>query len=412
MQSFVEGVVYFYIFVCFALMVFNILYILRSSWAERRREVRARYWKSEIDKAEGPFVLNERQVRKLANVQQFASFHRAITYWVLGTNGSDEFFCNNAHQIQQLALVYARREAMERAFMASFIASFRCRSSANAAMLAEIMLGYLENSTIFCRENVLQALYALGRPHAVENALNVMNDRGWYHNPKLLSDGMTMFTGNKEELVLSLWQNHAKWDEPFNVAVVQFAAFLESEAIAEQFERELVGGEVTVEVRFALIRYFGRHPNNEVLPTLLRYVEEDGQFAVPAAAVLSAYNTAQSKDALVGALSSPNWHVRHNAALSLGRLGVSANERRAIEAIGDRYAIEMLDYVLGPDETNGQGGPSSGSSPAVPKEMDELYDLGGASSPAVLDETGKLYDLDSPDGDGYPNGQGAEGGAA
>ncbi len=347
-QSIVESVIYFYVFVCVMLMVFNVLYIARSSWVERKKRRRARYWKKQIDKADGPFVLSDAQVRKLMRVQDFAAFHRAIILWVLGTESSDQFFYDNASQIQKLALAYARREAMERAFMASFIASFRCSSSSNAGMLAEILLSYFQDSTVFCRENTLQALYALGRPHAVENAFHIMNEQEWYHSPKLLSDGMTMYTGDMEELVLMLWRNHGRWAESLNVAIVQFASFLDSPTIAHLFEDELLNGSVTTEVRFTLIRYFQKHRSENVLQRLLGFANEDGIYAIAAVGALSSYDCEQSRAALKRALCSPNWHVRHNAALSLSRVGLTPAEREEIEAGNDRYAIEMLDYVMGP----------------------------------------------------------------
>lgn len=356
MQFFVEGVIYFYVFICMTLMLFNILYIARSKWVERVHERQARYWGDEIKQAEeseGKFVISPDDLKRLKHVQNFSSFHKAVVYWVLGTEGADNFFVNNAHQIQELAIAYARRDAMERAFMASFIASFRCPLSPNAGMLAEIMLSYLDDSTVFCRENVLQALYALGRPGAVENALQLMNERKWYHSPKLLSDGLTMYTGNREELVELLWRNHTQWDESFNVAVVQFGAFLDSERIQSMFLDALLHEDVTVEVRFGLIRYFQRHPIPDALERLIAYVEEDGQYAIPAASALAGYDNQRTRAALKQALCSKNWYVRHNAALSLVRMGLSEEERADVVRKGDRYAIEMLDFVLGPQAQGG-----------------------------------------------------------
>ncbi|MDO4537536.1 MAG: HEAT repeat domain-containing protein [Coriobacteriales bacterium] len=353
MQSVVEGVIYFYVFVCVALMIFNILYIARSSWVARRKEREMRYWREEIENGCGSFVLSDRQLRKLQNVETFASFQGAVISWVLGTAESDTFFHNNAHQLQELAVYYGRRDAMERAFMASLIASTRCADLPNAHQLAEIMLSYLEDSTVYCRENVLQALYTLGRPNAVEHALHIMNENEWYHSPKLLSDGMTMYLGDKEELALILWENRHEWAETYNVATVLFASFLESPTISEEFEEALLYEPVTAEVRFALIRYFGYCPSVRMHERLVRYVEGNDQFAVVAASALSSYPGDKTKQVLMKALRSRNWHVRHNAARSLSKLGLTEEERREVVSWGDRYASEMLDYVLGPLDRGG-----------------------------------------------------------
>ena len=51
---------------------------------------------------------------------------------------------------------------MEQAFFAYVIAAFHPAIGDRQSPLLECLLNYLENSTVYSRENILNALYALG----------------------------------------------------------------------------------------------------------------------------------------------------------------------------------------------------------------------------------------------------------
>ncbi len=215
-------------------------------------------------------------------------------------------------------------------------------------MLAEILLGYLENSTVYCRENVLCALYALGNGPAVEHAFEVLNEHGWYHHSRLLSDGMAKFSGSKAELVRRLWRHRSQWADFLVVAVVQFAAGLQ-EAFFEEFLPGLEEEQLSQEVRFALVRYFGHHICPECKPILLRFLQTgdggESGLAIVAASALARYHGEDTLLGLMLALHSRVSDVRRYAAASLAALGISEESMAEIRADGDRYAIEMLEYM-------------------------------------------------------------------
>lgn len=351
MRSIVENVIYFYLFICIVLLVFNILYIFRSKWTKRARERRIAAWRAALGKAPEEAQLSRKQLKKLEQVEQLTALSAVLEEAVFHTPKAAAFFKNNAQGLQMLALHYGKRAAMERAFFAYVIASFHTSDVGNNDMLAEILLSYLDRSTVFCRENVLQALYALGREQAVEHAFDLLNERGQYHNSKLISDGMIRFTGDPEALALRLWKHRGEWEEPLIVGVVQFAAQFPSESISTAFSEALEKEPLPNEIRFALIRYFGRHVKASVQPILIHYLKtpsnEERQLAIPAASVLSAYPGEETKQALMEALKSRNWYVRRNAAMSLRRMGITEENREAVRQSGDRYAQEMLEYAFG-----------------------------------------------------------------
>lgn len=346
----INSVVYFYIFICVALLVFNILYILRTEGRTRKEQRRIRAWEALLEReiaSDGPdrrFLDGAR--RRLRRVSELTAFNAALEEQA--DCPARQAFVDGCYDIfPGLALHYQRRPSMERAFFAYVIA--RYPSEKGGERLPALLLEFLDNSTVYCRENVLQALYALGSAGGVEQALRLFSERGWYHHSHMLADGLTGFRGDREELAVRLWQESRDWDENMRSAVVQFAANV-TDRLQEPFRQTLADPDAPLEVRFAIIRYFTRRVMPEVKPLLLEMVRREmhsGETAIVASSALARYPGDDTLAVLEAALLSRNWYVRHNAAVSLLALGDETSAYEAAERVGDRYAREMLDYVTG-----------------------------------------------------------------
>ncbi len=349
----VRTVIYFYIFICVVLLVFNLLYIFRAGSIRRQHQRGVRRWERYLENfGHGTSEWRKkRMVRKLRKIQELMAFYEAMENWNrTEENGAETFFRENHAAILKIAEEYKGKAAMEQAFFAYVIAAFHPKMGEKRYALMEQLLGYLDHSTVFSRENVLNALYALGNSQAVEHAFILMSQHGWYHDPRLLADGLARFQGDKERLSVRLWEICSSLPECFQVGILRFMDSLPGDHFAGDILQALEGGRFPTEACFTMIRYFRRHPVPEARPLLLTLLkgenEEKRGFAIAAAAALAAYGDGESREALKMALHSPNWYVRQNAARSLKTLGVTWEEARE-SAAGDRYAAEMVEYILG-----------------------------------------------------------------
>ncbi len=348
MRSTVEFVIYFYLFICVALLVFNVLYIMRSKLVKKRRAKRIRKWTAIFDERKGE-PLTEKQYRELDTVEELIALQAVLDE--RQPDEVDEFVRNNTKGLQLLAVDYGKKSAMEKAFYAYVTAALYRKEYGNNDMMAGIMLTYMEDSTVFCRENVLHALYSLGRSAAIEHAFEIMDSHDWYHNPKLIADGMVKFTGDSEELITRLYRHRDSWRDSFTCGVIQYAQMKNIQPVHELFARSFTEEkDLPTEVRFSLIRYFQHHHVWEVHDELMRLARahdaKDSELAVAAASALSGFPGADTKSALLEALTSRNWYVRHNAASSLIDIGMSEEEIDSVRNGGDRYAWDMLRYVI------------------------------------------------------------------
>lgn len=348
----VRVVIYFYIFICVALLLFNLLYIFRSGSIKRRQKRRVHRWETYLDSfLEGSPVWDSGELlRRLKDTEELMAFFRAMeSRKDTQPEEAVRFFQENRPLILELAGVYQKKDAMEQAFFAYVVASFYPPVGDKGDPLAEQLLSYLEGSTVYSRENVLNALYALGSVQPVEHAFILMSQRGWYHDPRLLSDGLTRFQGDQDALTHRLWKNRRQLSECFQVGLIRFADALSGDSFAEDFLKALETEQLPAETRFALVRYFRRHPIPHAKPVLLRLLKGDAEgkrdLSIAAAASLASYPDSETRQTLKDALHSPNWYVRQNAARSLKTMGVTWDEVQTSSG-GDHYAADMLEYIF------------------------------------------------------------------
>ena len=238
---------------------------------------------------------------------------------------------------------------MNRAYFAYLIAQYKPCDGREYRPIMEVLLSYLDNSTVYCRENVLNALCALGNLQSVVNMLQILNDRQWFHHQKLLADGLMTFTGDREALAQRLWEHAKRWDLHLRIAVIQFIAGCTAQ-FQETFLPILKAQSDDLEVRLAILRYYRRYPYEPVRPLLLNYLQHsdgsDVSLAIVSAAVLDQYPGEDTVKTLKKALQHSNWYVRYNAATSLVNLKVGDEVLQDVLNGTDRYAKEILAYKL------------------------------------------------------------------
>lgn len=367
----VRAVIFFYIFICVVLLLFNLLYIFRSGSVKRQQQRRIQRWETYLDSfAEGNPIWDSGELfRRLKHIQEFMAFYEAVEGWERAQPGAAAAFFQEQHSVLlELAREYGEKDAMEQAFFAYVIAAFHPAIGDRRSPLLEYLLNDLDHSTVYSRENVLNALYALGNIQSVEHAFLLMSQRGWYHDPRLLADGLNRFRGEKESLANRLWSCRGQMIECFQVGIIRFAETLEGDYFAEAFLRALETENLPTETQFTLVRYFRRHAVPYAQTALLGLLKSESEgkreLAIAAAAALASYPDEKTRQALKEALRSPNWYVRQNAARSLKAQGVTW-ETCGMDAGADRYATEMLEYILGGQPAATGGETERGALPAV-----------------------------------------------
>lgn len=353
----IDKVIYSYLFVCCVLLIYNIIYIAYSKRGKKKYNKKVNGWKKEIRRQLHNLnlgrVIEESHKKllnkKLNNVNELIFYVRALDSLRDTGVKLEKYIQENYLVIQELAYKYARKESMSRAFFAYFIFKNPPQKDKEYSPLMEILISYMDNSTVYCRENVLNALYALGNSQAIENSLQIMNDRQWFHHRKLLSDGLLTFAGDKYDLAERLWNYFQKWDDNIMVSVIQFITAYSSN-FKTRFFSVLQSEDVSLDIKLAIMRYYRRYIYKPVEPLLIAYLndekEVDENIKIVAAAILDKYPSEETIETLKRALNHRNWYLRYNAALSLVNLKVDIERLQDILEGKDRYAKEILSYMI------------------------------------------------------------------
>lgn len=295
---FVQILIYVYLGICAGMILFNIATALLSRRREHRSfrdGIRLELTVSqELDRLAETGTVSERHLRfmerRLRRVNGMAAFDAALECLCVRRPELTRSYLTALNGVMiALAEDYCRRDEIEAAYFPYIIRKYRLLDGQENEALKTMLLDLLHESSIYCRENAMQALYTAGDPAVLVRALRIIDASSLYNDP-------------------------AQDDE----------------------------------VRFACLRYLGRYPYPPAYADLLRYATPSKnarwEYAAIASSVLASYPGAETAAVLERNLYHPNWYIRFNASKSLEQLGFGYRDLIDVIEGHDRYASEILRY--------------------------------------------------------------------
>lgn len=354
----VETMIYAYLAICFAMIVFNTVCI----FVFRRRA-------AQVDKKSRSLEKSiTRQIDLLAAGGQVEEDHPKNLRKLLRRTGNllafdetlDRLYADRQEAVQQylqqiypvfvyLMMEYLRKDDIMVTFYLYILTKYRVLYQKPIGAIHDIVQALIHEDGIYCRENALQAIYSCGDADSVLQALSAVDESGRFHNSKLISDGLLTFAGDREVLADKLWAQFDSFSLTMQMTILNYFRF-SSDAHKDRMLALLTDITRHDELKFASIRYFGKYADDRAYPLLLELAQSRNaarwEYAAIATAALSAYPSAHTTDVLKENLHSSNWHIRYNAAQSLEAINVEYTDMIDVFEGNDRYAREMLQYRL------------------------------------------------------------------
>jgi len=339
-----------YIFVVFLVSVshgFLASYLKKyDKYIERDKK----YWEKihEGCKTKNNYGLKARELKKLKRPQMLNAF-----YAFYEERPREEFVkILSANKWQVIKLGRHYRSTTVRAYFAHILCSFKLEESALNSGLAELMLEYAMDNSVYARENALKALYSFGNARKVCEAFCRLSEKETYHSEKLLVDGLLTFSGDFENLSYLLMKNFKEFMECYQVATINFLSYKGeyeyNDILIEHMEQE----ECSVDIKCCILRILGKEKGERNKKVLMNAVEQylnatEWEIASVAAGALGGYDKDKKvEELLCHALTSRNWYVRINSAKSLVKISASDNSIQRILSGEDRYAKDALIYAM------------------------------------------------------------------
>jgi hypothetical protein len=353
-------IVGFYMLMSVLMLVFNVMYIFKQGRIDSQHERMTEMWAREIipqlqamrTKPRGHVdpVHLERLTKKLWRITELMEYFSAMLRMAKRYKAEEiqAYLSDCLPSFKLLASSYALRKDMEKATFAYVLSEFPPKADGMDTS-EEMLLPYLTGSSVYCRENTLRALYAMGDVAAVIRAFEILAEQHIFHHEILLAGGLMTFSGDKEALAGQLWKHVPDWPAHMGAAVVQFIEFGGAD-YRQVFYSALLKPDLNLQVQLSILHYFYTCPFEPMRPILLEYLKGADRMAadlaIVSASVLAAYPGQESISALTSALSSRNWYVRNNTALSLLALGANSNDLDEVLQGSDPYALEMMCYQV------------------------------------------------------------------
>lgn len=362
MQLEIDDLIFGYLFVCTLLIAFNIVYIFYSAWNRKHIEKETVKWMNilepliqDIDKS----ILDREHLKlikkKTRNTDGLLAYSKALERIHCDEDKKKKYYEKCTGIYQSIISDYSKKDSMDRAFAAYFISKHTPVFGDEYHYLYDLILSYLDDSSVYCRENVLKALYACGNVQAVYNMLIRMEEHSIFHHKKLITDGLITFKGDKKALADMLWSHYEAFGENMQIAIINFITATQ-DGYGETFMKALQNKHQSIEIKLSFIRYYRKHYYEPILPLLYDYINNDldDSISIVVASVLTKYPSEETREVLRNSIHHRNWYVRLNSATSLVDMSISDEDVEAIVNSGDIYAMEMLRYVL--EENNGEAG--------------------------------------------------------
>lgn len=359
----VETLIYAYLAICTAMILFNCACIfvfrrrdrlLRQRSARLTEEIAGeiRLLQSGAPISEEHLIFLRKRLRKIGDLMAFDETLEEL----LGREPDAVWVYIDAIRpvFTWLAAENYYRGSMQMAYFAYVLGKYRILKGKTVPLLTELLMKLLEESSLYCRENALQAIYSTGDDQLVLRALRQVDESGRFHHAKLLTDGLLTFSGDRQRLVRVLWDSFDAFSVRMQTVILDYIRF-GGGGMADELLLLLADEGRDDELRFSCIRYFGKYPDPGAYPLLLSFLEHPEkrrwEYAAISAASLSSYPGERTVLALKRAMSNASWYIRFNAARSLETFQLTYQDLGDVMDSGDRYAREILQYRLDVQQT-------------------------------------------------------------
>lgn len=246
-----------------------------------------------------------------------------------------------------LASDYKRRDDIVHTYYILFLRKHGALRYADTSSLASHLKDFLEKGDIHVCEQVLQAIYTIGDPLLTLAALKIVDGRDMFIHPKFISDGLLVYRGDKQILHKLLLDKLSEYSVDMQVNILNYLRF-DSAEHGERILSILLDEKTDDELKFACIRYFGKHRYQKAYFVLADFANNEKglkkEFCLVSLTALRNYPGEDTLALLRKNLKSPNWYIRYNAAESLNALGVDYGEFVDIFDGKDRFSREILQF--------------------------------------------------------------------
>ena len=361
----IEIMIYVYIAICISMIAFNIVYVFVLRHREKALSNNSQKFKKiiceQIEDIKNGKEISEEHIKylckKLDRTAGITAFDRALeSVSRKEPDMAQKYLVETFSVFEYLTHRYISKDTIKIAYFPYILHKYNILKHYDSEKVLDALLDLLRSVNVYCRENTLKALYSMQRPDVVVASLKIIDKNLSFHHSKLIRDGLLNYNGDKEILKEMLFENFHTYSVEMQLNILNYFRFGNIRC-DEEMLKLLSNEKADSELRFAAIRYFEKFPVKEAESTIWAIAENlEGrtwEYQAIASSALKSYPGDVTFRILVENLSSSNWHIRQNSAISLEKLGYTYHDLIHVFDGNDRYAREIMRYRL--DKRNAEG---------------------------------------------------------
>ena len=354
----VEIMIYAYIAICVSMILYNIVYVFILRHREKALSSNSLKFEKiicdEIEKIKVGEGVSEAHkdflCKKLDRTAGITAFDKALEkVYENDSESAQKYLYDTFSVFEYLTHRYISKDTLKIAYFPYILHKYNILKGQENEKLTNVLLDLLRSVNVYCRENTLKAIYSINNPQLVISALKIIDKNLTFHHPKLIYDGLLNFKGDKENLKEMLFESFNAYSAGMQLNILNYFRFGNICCDKEMLEL-LTSEKANNELRFSAIRYFEKFPNDEagsVIQAIAENMEgRTWEYQAIASSALKSYPGDVTFRILVKNLSSSNWHIRQNSAISLEKLGYTYHDLISVFDGNDRYAREIMRYRL------------------------------------------------------------------
>lgn len=347
----VEILIYAYLAICAAMIIFNIICIFVFRKKDKNIEKRSIDFTQSIEEQLDKGTIDESHKnflqKKLKKINHMMAFDETLEkLYETRPDDIQRYIVKLSSVFVYLTFKYSEKNKIQAAYFPYIIKKYHVFKGERFNIVIDSLLELMKENNLYCRQNALQALYSIGDEESVIKALKILDKKDGYHHAKMIADGLLSFTGDREALDAKLWGIFDTFSIDLKQPILDYFRF-SSDRHKEKMMQIMTDEKENQELRFSAIRYFAKYYHEPARVPLYDFAQNFSpiwEYKAISATALGSYPSDETEKILKDLLCSNNWYVRYNAAESLERLGFAYEEMIDVFEGRDRYASEMLRY--------------------------------------------------------------------